>query len=114
MPDGEAAKRRLLGDYISSAKERNKEFALSEEQFYWLVKQNCHYCGSEPLAKKRNKFGYGDYIYNGIDRVDNNIGYTFDNCVSCCKFCNKAKSTYELNEFIEWIKRVKNFNLSLM
>jgi 5-methylcytosine-specific restriction endonuclease McrA len=34
----------------------------------------------------------------GIDRVDNSIGYTPDNCVPCCTQCNRIKLdhlTYE-------------------
>jgi hypothetical protein len=30
----------------------------------------------------------GEWVYNGIDRVDNNKQYIKENLVSCCKKCN--------------------------
>ena len=47
---------------------------------------------------------------NGIDRIDSNIGYTKENSVSCCKFCNTAKSTMSRDEFLKWIKKVYEYN----
>ena len=46
--------------------------------------------------------------FPGIDRVNNNIGYVLNNCVSCCKFCNSAKLDRTLIEFRDWIKKVYN------
>jgi hypothetical protein len=49
----------------------------------------CYYCKSQ----KENEV-------NGIDRVDNSKGYTKDNCVSCCQFCNRMKLIYHPDFFI--------------
>lgn len=51
----------------------------------------------------------GAYTYNGIDRVDNNKGYTITNSVPCCKDCNFAKRDMTHDEFIAWVTRVFNF-----
>lgn len=36
---------------------------------------------------------------SGLDRVDNDKGYTVENSVACCTRCNTMKSTYCLEEF---------------
>ena len=45
------------------------------------------------------------YLHNGIDRIDNNIGYESKNVVSCCKICNYAKSNMNYKDFILWIQK---------
>ena len=55
--------------------------------------------------KSQGKLGT-EYKYNGIDRVDNKIGYELDNCVSCCIKCNKAKSYFGQDEFLNHIKKI--------
>jgi len=47
---------------------------------------------------------------DGVDRVDNTKGYTKENCVPCCKICNRLKSDLTKEEFEEYQKRVKEFN----
>jgi hypothetical protein len=42
--------------------------------------------------------------------VDNTKGYTKENCVPCCKICNRLKSDLTKEEFEEYQKRVKEFN----
>lgn len=52
----------------------------------------------------------GGYVYNGLDRRNNNKGYTHDNIVPCCKPCNYAKRDMNIEEFRNWVRRVyKNF-----
>lgn len=47
--------------------------------------------------------------YNGIDRIDDSIGYTIDNCVTCCRTCNWAKGNKDYSEFLFYIDRlIKN------
>ncbi len=96
----------------SGAKSRNLEFNITENFVFNLVKKNCFYCGIEP--KEQNRYKSPSYkktlteetrqlatIYaNGIDRVDNNIGYTDTNCVSCCFKCNQMKLALDKNDFI--------------
>jgi len=46
------------------------------------------------------------YVWNGVDRVDNNIGYTLENCVPCNGVVNKAKLTMSKEQFIGMCKAV--------
>lgn len=106
LPKGEAACNVLWYTYKANSSRRNLEFSLSKEQFKELTKQNCYYCGVEPSQTvKRPKFN-GNYLYNGVDRVDNSIGYTLSNCVTCCETCNRAKLEMSVETFEKWIKRV--------
>ena len=43
---------------------------------------------------------------NGIDRLDSAFGYTLENCVPCCKYCNTAKNTMLVSDFLSWVSRV--------
>ena len=43
---------------------------------------------------------------NGIDRIDSNIGYIKENCVSCCWTCNKMKNNFSQKEFLEKINKI--------
>lgn len=45
-------------------------------------------------------------MYNGIDRIDNQKGYSLDNVVACCRICNNAKSDMTVHEFHSWIMRI--------
>ena len=45
-----------------------------------------------------------------IDRVDSDRGYTKENSVTCCKYCNFAKHTMSEDDFYKWIRKVYEFN----
>ena len=92
LPPGEARRRAILQTYKQSAKERHHEWSLTTQQFDSLIFGKCYYCSSPPI--------------NGIDRLNNTIGYVTGNVVSCCKVCNYAKNVMSLDEFIQWIKKV--------
>lgn len=108
-PEGEASGRSLYYQYQNGAKNRNLEFDLSIDEFLKLTKENCHYCGIQPKQKYQALNCYGAYIYNGVDRVKNKIGYTLSNCVSCCKICNTAKNVMSYEEFVAWLDRLITF-----
>jgi hypothetical protein len=103
---GVSAFTNLYNKYKCSARYRNLEFNLSKEEFTSLTKQKCYYCGIEPKQSIETVCKNGNYIFNGVDRIDNSKGYTLDNCVPCCGICNKAKRDMTYNEFIEWIDRI--------
>ena len=107
LPLGESVQRTLYRGYQNSAKRRDLVFSLSEYQFRELIFQNCFYCDSPPFQIRRDRHRpKGHIIHGGIDRKDNTIGYTPDNCVPCCKTCNRAKDIMPITEFKEWITRV--------
>lgn len=105
----ESAANSLFARYKKSAKSRMHDFSLTIEEFLFLTSQNCYYCGikSKQVSKTSGKTGF--YIYNGIDRIDNNLGYTIENCVPCCKQCNIAKMNYSKDEFLAWAKRLSDY-----
>lgn len=105
---GEASFGRLFRTYVRNARLKNREFLLSEGQFKELVEGDCYYCGNNPTQIIKNNWDTGEFLYNGIDRVDNDKGYSVDNCVSCCKLCNFEKSDYPIQEFSEWVVKVYN------
>jgi hypothetical protein len=109
LPFGEGAFNRLLNTYKTRAIKKNIDFTLTREEFIYLTKQNCFYCGCEPSQHAPGpKRAYGDYIYNGIDRLNNNVGYTKENSMPCCGFCNVAKNNYSKEEFLLKIKAIYN------
>ena len=73
--------------YVSKAAERGYEFNLSFQQFMSFWNKPCYYCND-------------DIKSIGIDRVNNDSGYTIDNVVPCCTTCNKMKMTMSQSNFI--------------
>jgi hypothetical protein len=104
----DAALNCIYTQYKGNAKARKYEFNLTKEQFNLLIKSNCFYCGTEPLNLFDKR--YYNLFYNGIDRINNTIGYTFENSISCCKMCNIAKNNNTLEYFMQWIKKVYKHN----
>jgi len=107
--NGEAAFNILYNKYKRTAKKRGRIFALSKYEFKKLTKGNCFYCGMPPqrvFTNGRKTRLFGGYLWNGIDRVNNNIGYIIKNSVSCCDDCNKAKRVMTLGQFKLWVHRV--------
>jgi hypothetical protein len=45
-------------------------------------------------------------VFHGLDRVDSKCGYSPDNLVTCCFDCNRMKSDFTLEFFIEHIERI--------
>lgn len=88
--------------YKQGAIKRNLSFELSKEEALDFFNGLCYYCKAEPTNIGRNR--HNEFRYNGIDRLDNNIGYIKENCVSCCKICNRMKSNHTMESFKNHIK----------
>jgi hypothetical protein len=108
MGHGVSAFNILVSSYKKGAKKRNLIYNLSDEQFKSIVKQNCHYCGIEPKQIYEGHRKGAGFIYNGIDRLNNDQGYFMENCVPCCKICNHAKTNLTEEEFQEWLNNLVN------
>lgn len=94
----------IMNSYKGNAIKRGYEFTLTFDEFKKLVLSNCYYCRIEPSnVYFRN---YYNVPYNGIDRINNNIGYLPSNVVACCKICNIAKNNNTYDEFMQWIDRL--------
>lgn len=98
----------VINSYRHNARKRGLVFALDRTQVKDLTSAECHYCGARPSsvtstpAKSYSAEGSknAEYVYNGIDRVDNSKGYIPGNCVPCCAGCNTWKSAQSVEEFI--------------
>lgn len=107
LPPGESSRNALYNRYLNSSKKRKYEFLLTIQEFESLTKKNCHYCKCVPNQICHNKKRKNtEYVYNGIDRIDNTKGYNLSNCITCCKKCNRAKDIMSKEEFITWIKTI--------
>lgn len=103
LPDHMAAKNNIYSNYKKAAKKRGYEFLLSKEEFIELISGACHYCGTiGSLAS--SAAAHKDFRHNGVDRVDNSIGYLKENTVSCCAACNRSKGVLGLEAWAEWLR----------
>jgi hypothetical protein len=103
---GEACLNELIRRYKHNAKKRGHEYCLTKEQFISITKENCYYCGVEPKQKETGSKYRGFYIYNGIDRLNNEPFYKIENSIPCCKICNFMKSKLQKEEFLNHIKKI--------
>lgn len=86
-----------LKKHKSGAKRRNYEWKLTDKQANKLFLQNCHYCDKKSVE---------NIDLSGIDRVDNNVGYIVENCVSCCSLCNYMKRDFDVEIFLKQCKNI--------
>jgi hypothetical protein len=102
LPGHTGAINELFHALKKNAATRELGVSLTRAEFENLILRPCVYCGDTGGSKFRNT----GLIWNGIDREDSSLGYTTDNCVTCCKTCNYAKRRMTRDEFFAWVKRV--------
>ena len=91
-------------------KKRNHQFNLTIDQFKDLIFQSCYYCNSMPQISSnkqlitRGNINEPPLYYNGIDRIDSNLGYEINNCIPCCGTCNYMKNTMTPKDFLKKIE----------
>lgn len=105
---GESTLKGVYRQYRVHAETRGYEFNIPLDDFRIITKQNCHYCDIPPSNEAIKRRAHGSYVYNGIDRMNNDVGYELYNIVPCCFRCNRAKDVMGKEEFLEWIERVYN------
>lgn len=106
-----------------SARKRNLDFNLSFEEFVHLISLDCLYCDSKPKLfnsyvnkttnepyssrkyMSKEKIEQNNAYVNGVDRVDNKIGYMSSNCIPCCSDCNFLKGKFTLFKWLSIIER---------
>ena len=86
--------------YIRGANNRGYEFTIDKEYFITETNKPCYLCGKKP----------DDLHKNGLDRFDNDKGYTEDNVKSCCGNCNFIKRDYIYKDFIDKCKLIYENN----
>lgn len=117
---GQAGLTLVLDKYRRTAAKKSLPFELTREEFRALTGSSCNYCGIGPSATRTHNSqdvsvagkANAAYTYNGLDRVDNNLGYVKNNVVPCCRPCNMAKRTMTLDAFLAWIRRITAFQSS--
>lgn len=80
--------------------EIKKEFELTKDEFKKIKLNNCYLCGKINTSTHTN----------GIDRINNSIGYTVENSRACCKTCNYTKNSYDLLDVLMKFKDICNNN----
>lgn len=131
LPPGEATLNSVYKSYKNSKNAKKRGFSITKEELKNLISQDCFYCGKEP--QKRNlylkidgtfhkwtasKFLRKDtldnaWIYvNGIDRINNDLGYIKENCVTCCWKCNSYKRNDSASDFIEQAYKIASYQES--
>lgn len=108
LPQGRAVRNIVLKRYRRDAEREGRTWELSEERFDELVKGNCHYCGTEPIHSTRAPNCNGEFVCNGIDRLNSKLGYVVGNVVSCCYPCNLMKRVLSPDAFIAHIRKILN------
>lgn len=104
--------KRLYYDYkIRCAQNRNHEFDIELTSFRKKILEPCYYCGELPSREYHHPKTSGSFLYNGLDRVNNDLGYTEENVVTCCFLCNSMKKAMSQKDFLSWVKRVYNHSI---
>ena len=108
---GESTFNRTYTTYKQHAKNRNLDFNLTKDRFLELTQKECFYCGKKSSNITKSGFDNGDFVYNGIDRLDSSKGYVEENIVPCCGRCNEAKMAETKEDFLEWVASVYNHSI---
>ena len=71
------------GSLRYSAKDRGLKLTITKEEYRKIISlDRCHYCQG-PLDKTGSS----------LDRKDNSLGYSLENVLPCCKYCNVLKGS---------------------
>jgi hypothetical protein len=83
--------------YRSRAQKKTLHFEITPNEYAIITNQECYLCGKTT----------SDTHQNGIDRIDNTIGYVLDNCRGCCRECNHMKKDFELGHLFEKMNHIR-------
>lgn len=76
-----------------------------------MILSECFYCKKEKSNSRKDRLTNKLLRYNGVDRLDNTLGYESDNTVACCSTCNYMKGTQSVSEFIDQVKLIYSNNV---
>lgn len=88
----------------TSDEKHKRENNLTLQDVYDLTSKPCFYCGGYNHQGLRGEGKELDYC--GIDRIDNAIGHTKENCVPCCNRCNFTKGNLTVDQWLEHIEKI--------
>lgn len=102
---------RVMAKTVSNCKKRNREFSLALDEFIDISERPCEYCGDPPsmrhsvMAAERDR-DIPKFLHNGLDRVDNALGYSKSNVVACCTRCNFIKKDTPKDAWSDFLSKV--------
>lgn len=83
-----------MSSYRNRVENENKEdFNLWSGKLFEGI---CFYCGADENI--------------GIDRLNSNISYIEENCVSCCSTCNMIKKSMDMGSFLQKVRDIAVYN----
>ncbi len=105
--EGKAYARSLSGLYTAFKRQANYRgipYSMSFEEFHLVRGNPCYYCGGRlPEAGV------------GLDRIDNNQGYTTSNVLPCCEVCNSTRNRhYSVEETKVMIEALLKFRKGII
>jgi len=87
--------RKKFNSLKARAKKRNLPVTISFEQYSYMKKDDCYYCGiSNLLLQFYCEMLKINTPWMTIDRKNNDLGYLQHNVVSACFLCNKIKGSF--------------------
>lgn len=94
---------KIYRKYQHGAKARGYAFELTPSEFLSLCTSDCTYCGRPPQPHYR----WSNVALGGVDRIDNDKGYTSDNSCACCTVCNFIKKDTAISVWQDFLGRVR-------
>jgi hypothetical protein len=114
---GDGVFRKLYQSIKTNSNKKNIPFDLDLDFIKMITVKNCFYCKRPPYIEKfvyhKTRYSLGKETdesmkIHGIDKLIPALGYTKNNCVPCCIYCNRAKSDLTEKEFKELITNLYN------
>jgi len=110
----EQARKVAFNQCKQGAVRRGIPFLLTPEEYCRVVILPCYYCGNLPTMVT-DSFSKNiddvEFVHNGIDRVDNEMGYVRGNAAPCCSICNMMKRELSYSGFLDHIRKIYEYSL---
>jgi hypothetical protein len=100
-----------LSQKLSIQKNINKKYNVDinyDTDHLLSLGNNCAYCGISCKFGYEKESAHPDTL--SFDKMDPDIGYIKENIVVCCWFCNRMKNQTSYEEWVQFIKFIKDKN----
>lgn len=105
--------KKLWQELVQRCLRAEKPLKITPSDYKRLIAQACVYCGSPPMTMTTYAAG-PNFLYNGVDRIDNARGYVLENLAPCCRLCNQFKSKLGVDEFLKHVARIHGHQLGIV